>query len=244
MSECILIIGATSDMAQAFAKRVSLEGKSLMLAARDEKILKNIANDIRVRSGVEVTTHLFDILDMNSHKNFYEGLPKRPDGVICFVGLLGDSTDCHRSFELAKKVIDTNFTGVVSLLDLVANEFEERKSGWLVGLSSVAGDRGRSPRYHYGSAKAGLNAYLSGLRQRLYKANVLVLNVIPGYCRTKMVEGWKLPAGFTSDPDEVAIAILKAITKKRDVIYVRSVWRWIMFILKSIPEAVFKRLKI
>ena len=86
MSECILIIGATSDMAQAFARRVSLEGKSLMLAARDEKILKNIANDIRVRSGVEVTTHLFDILDMNSHKKFYEGLPKRPDGVICSIG--------------------------------------------------------------------------------------------------------------------------------------------------------------
>ena len=244
MNECILIIGATSDMARAFAKKASLRGASLMLAARDILALENIANDIRVRSNVEVSTHKLDILDMNTHEAFYNNLPRRPDGVICFIGLLGDSTECYNSFDLAKKVINTNFTGVVSVLDLVANEFEKRQSGWIVGISSVAGDRGRSPRYHYGSAKAGLNAYLSGLRQRLFKKNILVLNVKPGYCRTKMVKGWELPSGLTSDPDEVAITILKAIDRKKDVIYVRWIWKWIMLILKLIPEFLFKKLKV
>jgi short-subunit dehydrogenase len=242
--ERILIIGATSDMGQAFAQACALQGSSIMLAARDGGALERMASDLRVRSEVEVSTHAFDVLDMEEHEAFYESLLERPDGVICFVGLLGDAVECQHSFEAARLVLDTNYTGVVSILDRVADEFEKRGRGWIVGVSSVAGDRGRAPRYHYGSAKAGLSAYLSGLRQRLYASGVHVLEVKPGYCRTKMVAGWKLPAACTSEPDEVAHAILKAIEQRRDVIYVRWMWRWIMMGIRWLPMSIFKRMKI
>ena len=242
--ERILIIGATSDMGQAFAHACAIQGSSIMLAARNEAALNRIANDLRTRTEVEVSTHAFDALDMEKHEAFYQGLPERPDGVICFVGLLGDAATCQQTFVAARQVLDTNFTGVISILDLVANEFEKRGRGWIVGVSSVAGDRGRAPRYHYGCAKAGLNAYLSGLRQRLFKSGVLVMNVKPGYCRTKMVAGWDLPAAMTSEPDEVARAILKGLHRKQETLYVRWMWRWIMGLIRVLPEFIFKRLKI
>ncbi|MFL2876981.1 MAG: SDR family oxidoreductase [Pontiellaceae bacterium] len=242
--ERILIIGATSDMGQAFAYACAMQGSSIMLAARNEAALNRIANDLRTRTEVEVSTHTFDALDMEQHEVFYQGLPERPDGVICFVGLLGDAATCQQKFEAARQVLDTNFTGVVSILDLVANEFENRGRGWIVGVSSVAGDRGRAPRYHYGCAKAGLNAYLSGLRQRLFKSGVFVMNVKPGYCRTKMVAGWDLPTAMTSEPDEVARAILQGLHRKQETLYVRWMWRWIMGLIRVLPESIFKRLKI
>jgi decaprenylphospho-beta-D-erythro-pentofuranosid-2-ulose 2-reductase len=242
--ERILIIGATSDMGQAFAHACALQGSSIMLAARNEATLERVANDLRVRCEVGVSTHTFDVLDMEQHEAFYASLPERPDGVICFVGLLGDAVKCRQSFEAARRVLDTNFTGVISILDRVADEFEKRGRGWIVGVSSVAGDRGRAPRYHYGCAKAGLNAYLSGLRQRLFKSGVFVMNVKPGYCRTKMVAGWDLPAAMTSEPDEVARAILKALRRKQETLYVRWMWRWIMGVIRMLPEFIFKRLKI
>jgi decaprenylphospho-beta-D-erythro-pentofuranosid-2-ulose 2-reductase len=240
----ILIIGATSDMGMAFARLAAAQGYALSLAARDRVRLAQLANDLRVRSDQPVETIYFDLLDMEAHASFYAGLEARPDMVICFVGYLGDAATCHRSFQAAREVIDTNYTGVVSIFDQVAEEFEARGNGTLVGVSSVAGDRGRAPRYHYGSAKAGLSAYLSGLRQRLYASGVHVVEVKPGYCRTKMVAGWNLPAAFTSEPDEVARAILKAVKQRRDVIYVRWIWRWIMMGIRWVPMPIFKRMKI
>ena len=242
--ERILIIGATSDMGQAFAQACALQGSSIMLAARNGDVLDRMARDLRARTQVAVSTHAFDALDMEQHEVFYQDLPERPDGVICFVGLLGDAAACQQSFKVARRVLDTNLTGVVSILDLVANEFEKRGRGWIVGVSSVAGDRGRAPRYHYGCAKAGLNAYLSGLRQRLFKSGVFVMNVKPGYCRTKMVAGWNLPNTMTSEPEEVARVILKGIHRKQETLYVRWMWRWIMWLIRVLPECIFKRLKI
>ena len=180
----ILIIGATSDMGMAFARLAAAQGYALSLAARDRVRLAQLANDLRVRSDQPVETIYFDLLDMEAHASFYAGLEARPDLVICFVG----TRRCRHLpsiFQAAREVIDTNYTGVVSIFDQVAEEFEARGSGTLVGVSSVAGDRGRAPRYHYGSAKAGLSAYLSGLRQRLYASGVHVVEVKPGYCRQK-----------------------------------------------------------
>ena len=240
----ILILGATSDMGIAFARACATQHTHLSLAARDQTRLEQLAEDVRVRAGAQVDTYHLDLLDMQTHAAFYAGLASRPDLVICFVGLLGEAAACHRSFDAARRVIDTNYTGVVSILDKVAEEFEARGSGTIVGVSSVAGDRGRAPRYHYGSAKAGLSAYLSGLRQRLYRAGVQVLEVRPGYCRTKMVAGWNLPPALTTEPDEVARVILRAVEKRRDVIYVLGIWRWIMWLIKSLPMPLFKRMKI
>lgn len=127
-------------------------------------------------------------------------------------------------------------------MSLFANVFEQRGFGTLVGISSVAGERGRAKNYCYGSAKAGFTAFLSGLRQRLAKSGVRVLTVLPGYVRTRMTEGTKLSPLLTAEPEEVATAIYTAIEKKKDVIYVRPIWRWVMVIIRWIPEPVFKRL--
>ncbi len=238
-----LILGATSDMGQAFARRCAAEGFGLTLAARNTDVLGLLANDLRVRFNTEIETVLFDALDMAGHPTFYKNLKHRPDVAACFVGWLGDADAVHKDFTAARQVLDTNYTGVVSILDRVAEEFEARGKGIIIGVSSVAGDRGRQPGYHYGSSKAALTAYLSGLRNRLYASGVHVITVKPGYCHTKMVEHFDLPAAITSDPEQVAHAIYKAMKRKQNVVYVLWMWRWIMLAIQHIPEALFKRLR-
>jgi len=140
--------------------------------------------------------------------------------------------------------MDTNYTGVVSLFNIIANDFEKRKSGFIVGISSVAGDRGRKSNYIYGSAKAAFTAYLSGLRNRLYDAQVHVLTVKPGFVSTKMTEGMDLPEKLTAQPEEVAEDIYKAQQKGKNVLYTKWIWRWMMLIIRSIPEFQFKKMSI
>ena len=136
--------------------------------------------------------------------------------------------------------MDTNYTGVVSLFNIIANDFEDRRSGFMVGISSVAGDRGRKNNYIYGSAKAALTAYLSGLRNRLYDAQVHVMTVKPGFVATKMTEGMDLPEKLTAQPEEVAEDIYKAQQKNKNVLYTKWMWRWVMMMIKMIPEWKFK----
>lgn len=138
----------------------------------------------------------------------------------------------------------SNCEGPASILAVLANGFEARGGGTLVGISSVAGDRGRATNYIYGSAKAGFTAFLSGLRNRLAKRGVHVVTVLPGFVATQMTEGMDLPAKLTAEPSEVAEAIASAVESKKDVIYVRPIWRLIMMIIRTIPERVFKRMKI
>jgi short-subunit dehydrogenase len=139
------------------------------------------------------------------------------------------------------KTIQTNYTGAVSILNIIAQDFAGRKSGAIAGISSVAGERGRQSNYIYGSAKAGFTAYLSGLRNSLYKDNVHVLTVLPGFVYTKMTENLDLPKLLTANPADVASAVYTGIKKKKNVIYVKWFWRWIMYIIKAIPESIFKR---
>lgn len=243
MEENILILGATSDMAVAIARQLAIEGYSITLAARSMERLTAMEGDLRVRSKAMVSSVFFDALDFESHQRFYDGLAEKPDIVICVFGMLGDQGEAQRSWEQARKIIDTNYTGAVSILNVVANDFERRKSGVIVGISSVAGERGRQSNYIYGSAKAAFTAYLSGLRNRLYHHGVHVVTVKPGFVRTKMIENISTPAILTASPKKVAERISRAIRNKSNTIYVLSVWRLVMFIIKLIPESVFKRLK-
>ena len=139
-------------------------------------------------------------------------------------------------------IIDSNYTGAVSILNIVANDFEARKFGTIVGISSVAGDRGRQSNYLYGSAKAGFTAYLSGLRNRLYKSGVHVLTVKPGFMKTRMIEGMRTPGPLTAEPAKVATVVYKATTKRKNEIYVLWMWRYIMLVIRLIPEIIFKKL--
>ena len=240
----VLIVGAKSDIAKATAREYAQQGYDLYLAARNANELEAFANDITVRTQKTVKTIELDILDYQHHQFFYDQLEEKPLGVITAVGYLGNQEKAQSDFNEAKRIIDTNFTGIVSLLNIVANDFEQRRSGFIVGISSVAGDRGRKCNYIYGSAKAALTAYLSGLRNRLYDAQVQVLTVKPGFVATKMTEDLDLPEKLTAQPEAVAKDIYKAQKKGKNVLYTKWIWRWIMLIIKMIPEWKFKGMSI
>lgn len=240
----VLIIGAKSDIAKAIARKYAESGYDLYLAARQSRELEAFAKDIHLRTRQNAKCVELDILDYESHEAFYDALEQKPMGVISAVGYLGDQEKAENDFEEAQKIIDTNYTGVVSLLNIVADDFQTRKSGFIVGISSVAGDRGRKSNYLYGSAKAALTAYLSGLRNRLYSEQVQVLTVKPGFVATKMTEGMNLPEKLTARPEEVAADILSAQRKGKDLLYTKWLWFWVMLVIKAIPEWQFKRMSI
>lgn len=240
----VLILGATSDMAFAIAKKFAQEKYNLQLAGRDMDQLQAIQSDISIRYDTTCSVHHFDALQSSLHKNFFDQLNPKPDIVISVVGAMYDEEASFNNWDMTKQMIDTNFTGLVSILNIVAQYFITRKEGIIVGISSVAGERGRQSKLIYGSSKAAFSAYLSGLRNKLYKDNVHVLTVKPGFVYTKMTEDLKLPKLLTAYPDEVAVAVCKGVKKKKNTIYVKWFWKWIMFLIKNIPEFKFKKMKL
>lgn len=244
MEENVLILGATSDMAVAMARQLAKEGYSLTLAGRSMERLSMLEGDLRVRFKVMVSSVLLDARDFHSHEAFYASLPEKPDIVICVIGVLGDQEVAQREWEHCHEIIDANYTGAVSILNVVANDFERRRRGMIIGISSVAGERGRQSNYIYGSAKAAFTAYLSGLRNRLFKAGVHVMTVKPGFVKTRMIENMDTPALLTATPQQVAQRISNAIRRRKDVVYVLPVWGLVMFVIRCIPEMIFKRLKL
>ena len=241
--ETALVIGASSDIGRAIAHTMADGGCALQLAARDPARLEREARDIRVRKGAAVATHHCDVLDEDGGVSLLDELDPLPDVAACVVGLLGDQAEGQRDANAAGRVMRTNYIGPALLMGALAEHFERRGGGILVGVSSVAGDRGRASNYVYGSAKAGFTAFLSGLRGRLAASGVHVVTVKPGFVRTRMTDGMDLPARLTATPEEVAAAVVKAIRRRRDVVYVRRVWRPIMFVIRAIPERLFKRMK-
>jgi len=240
----ILMIGAKSDIAKATALEYARQGYDLYLAARNAAELEGFANDIHIRFNRQVTCIELDILAYDTHAGIYESLNPKPSGVISAVGYLGNQEQAQINHEETAMIINTNYTGVVSMLDIVANDFEQKQSGFIVAISSVAGDRGRKSNYMYGSAKAALTAYLSGLRNRLHAAGVHVLTVKPGFVATKMTAGMDLPEKLTASSESVAADILKAQKNGVNILYTKWIWRWIMLIIKSIPEWKFKGMNI
>jgi decaprenylphospho-beta-D-erythro-pentofuranosid-2-ulose 2-reductase len=240
----ILIVGAKSDIAKATAREYAKHGYDLYLAARNSDELKEFADDVTVRTQRVVKQVELDILDYKSHQVFYDNLKDKPLGVISAIGYLGEQEKAQTDFTEAQQIMDTNYTGVVSLFNIIADDFEKRESGFIVGISSVAGDRGRKSNYIYGSAKAALTAYLSGLRNRLHDSHVTVLTVKPGFVATKMTKNMDLPARLTAQPEEVAKCIYNAQQKGKNVLYIKWIWRWIMLLIKMIPEWKFKGMSI
>ncbi|MCF6371273.1 SDR family oxidoreductase [Rhizobium halophilum] len=242
----VLLVGATSDIGRATALTYATAGWDVQLAGRSLESVQREADDIGTRSGANVSVHCLDILDSDRFSDFVRGLPVLPDTVVCVVGELGEQDRAEKELDHASMVMRTNFEGPALFLGLIADRFAARGSGTIVGVSSVAGDRGRASNYVYGAAKAGFTAFLSGLRNRLAKAGARVVTVKPGFVRTRMTAGMKLPGLLTAEPREVAGAIFAAAEEKtsRDVIYVRSIWWPLMTVIRSIPEPVFKRLKL
>jgi decaprenylphospho-beta-D-erythro-pentofuranosid-2-ulose 2-reductase len=243
MEENVLILGAASDMAVAIAKKYASAGYSVTLAGRSVDKLKAIENDLKVRYNGTVNSVFFDALNFASHDSFYKNLPEKPDIVICVFGLLGDQTEAQKDWKACEQILYSNYVGAVSILNIVANDFENKKKGTIVGISSVAGERGRQSNYLYGSAKAGFTAYLSGLRNRMFHHGVHVLTVKPGFVKTRMIENMKTPGPITAQPQKVGDTVFKAVKNKSNSIYVLPVWALIMLIIRTIPEGIFKKLK-
>lgn len=241
----MLLLGATSDIGRATALQYAQAGWQVLLAARNVEAARREADDIATRTGAEVGVHRFDILETDRFEAFINELPTLPDTVTCVVGELGDQARAQTDLDHATLLLRSNFEGPALLLGLFAERFLVRRSGTLIGVSSVAGDRGRGSNYIYGAAKAGFTAFLSGLRNRLAPAGLKVITVKPGFVRTRMTAGMKLPPLLTAEPEEVGRAIFAAAEKGRaDVIYVRPVWRMVMTTIGLIPETVFKRLRL
>ncbi|PSL43429.1 hypothetical protein CLV51_108119 [Chitinophaga niastensis] len=240
----VLLLGAGSDMAVAIARKFAAEQYDIQLAGRNAAALQPLQQDLQVRYGVTATTHDFDATSFGSHPAFYNSLPVQPDVTICVFGYLGDQEKAQSNWEEAAAIINTNFTGAVSILNIVADSYAAKGQGTIIGISSVAGERGRQSNYIYGSAKAGFTAYLSGLRNRLFRSGVHVMSVQPGFVNTRMTQHLTLPPLLTAQPEAVATAVFKAAKKKKNILYVKWHWKYIMLIIKSIPEGVFKKLKL
>jgi len=240
----VLILGARSDIGLAVAHEFARKGYALQLALRQPEEFESARADLQLRHHVPVSLHAFDALAIDTHAEFVDNLPELPEIVICAVGLMGDQIESERDPAAAIRVIRSNYEGPASVLGLLAYRLDQHGSGQIVGISSVAGVRGRATNYVYGSAKAGYTAFLSGLRNRLARRGIHVLTVLPGFVATRMTEGMDLPPHLTCQPEDVARAISRGLAGKRNVIYVRPVWRLIMAIISAIPEPVFKNMRI
>nr|WP_249787890.1 SDR family oxidoreductase [Bradyrhizobium sp. IC3123] len=238
-----MVLGGSSDIGRATARAFAKAGYDVGLAGRDVGALEPDAADLRARYNVEVGVHTFDVLDTASFEGFVAGLAALPDVVISIVGLLGVQESAQSDLAQATAIMRSNYEGPALILGLFAEKFLGRGSGTLVGVSSVAGDRGRASNYVYGSAKAGFSAFLSGLRARASRGGVHVVTVKPGFVRTRMTEGMKLIGPLTVEAPVVGAAILRAVESKTDIVYVSGRWRLVMLIIKTLPEAVFKKLK-
>lgn len=239
----VLIIGAGSDIARALARAYAARGCALILAARDPAALATLASDLEIRHRAAVTLVACDVTAADPEP-FVTSLPVLPGTVVMVAGLLGDQAESAADAAVAERVMATNYNGPARLLLALARRMEARGSGAIIGISSVAGERGRGSNFIYGSAKAGFTAFLSGLRNHLARRGVHVLTVKPGFVATRMTEGMDLPPRLTARPEQVAEAILRAQEKGRDVVYVKPLWRMIMAIIRAVPEGVFKKLSL
>ena len=242
----ILILGATSSIGRSLAQKFARQGFSLHLAARDIFEVERVAKDLTLRDRVPVSWSLFECSNYQTHGEFFLNVINKFEeltGVVVCLGELGDHHQAQTDFQQTLAIINSNYTGVVSILTHAANYLEKQERGFIIGLSSVAGDRGRQSNYIYGSAKGALHLFLQGLRNRLSPFNIQVLTVKPGFVDTKMTFG-KPGLFLVASPERVAEAIITALQQQKNIVYIPQFWFWIMLIIRSLPETLFKQLKL
>jgi decaprenylphospho-beta-D-erythro-pentofuranosid-2-ulose 2-reductase len=241
----ILVLGGNSDIGLAVAHLFAQNEKAnIILASRDVQSLEKRAKNLAIRHSVKAEALFFDACDYDSHHDFYNKLSLKPDVVVVAFGVLGKQEEAQSDFNEAKKIIETSFLGAVSILELIAADFEKINKGSIIGISSVSGERGRKSNYIYGSAKGAFSIFLSGLRNRLSKKKIHVMTVLPGFVRTKMTQGMDLPEKLLAEPEEAALDIYLGYKKHVDILYTKWMWKYIMMIIKNIPEKVFKKTNI
>ena len=242
----ILVLGATSGIAEATCRIWAFQGASLFLVARNAEKLAAVAADLKTRGAAYVDTAVADLDDTDHHPALLAHAINSLTGMdIAYLahGILGDQTEAERDFNTAAQILHTNFVAPVSLLTWLANFCVQRRAGTIAVISSVAGDRGRKSNYLYGSSKAGLSAFLGGLRNRVDREGVTVLTIKPGPVKTAMTANMPKSEKF-ADVESVAESIVSAIDKRKDILYVPFQWQPIMFIIRNIPERIFKKLNL
>jgi decaprenylphospho-beta-D-erythro-pentofuranosid-2-ulose 2-reductase len=242
----ILVLGATSGMAEAACRLWANRGDHLFLVARNAQKLTAVAADMRVRGAGSVETAVADLDDTAKHPELLAHAVNSLAGLdIAFLalGVLGDAKAAEQNFAEANRIVQTNYVSAVSLLTWLGNFCAQRHHGTLAVLSSVAGDRGRKSNYVYGSSKAALSTFVDGLRNRIDREGVRVMTIKPGPVKTAMTEGMDVKSGM-ADVEDVAETLVKCIDKGTDVVYVPGKWRLIMTIIRAIPESIFKKLNL
>jgi short-subunit dehydrogenase len=242
----VLICGATSAIASEAARCFAASRDLLFLAARNPDKLSAIADDLRVRGATRVETAVVDFNDTTRHQSLIEDCAQRLggiDAVLIAYGTLPDQPACQTSFEAARAELETNFLSVASLLTIVGNYCERQRSGAIAVISSVAGDRGRQSNYVYGAAKGAVSIFLQGLRNRLHPNNVRVITIKPGFVDTPMTAGFAKNF-LWADAATVGRGVYRAMSKGPDIAYLPWFWRPIMFLIRLVPERLFKRLRL
>lgn len=244
--QAILIIGATSAIAEAAARHWAARGDNLYLLARNQARLQAVAEDLRVRGAAAVETAMLDVADFNAHaeavKHAMERLG-RIDVVLIAHGTLPDQVRCETDEDYALREFAVNGTATIALAGLIAQKLVEQGHGTLAVISSVAGDRGRASNYLYGSAKAAVSTYLSGLRQRFHGRGIGVVTIKPGFVDTPMTAAFK-KGMLWATPEHVARGIVRAIDRRRAIVYLPWFWSGIMAVIRCVPEFVFQRVKL
>lgn len=245
MKRNIAIIGATSAIAQAVARNFANAGDHLILIGRDSQKLDAVERDLVARGAAGVDKIVRDLADVTTLPSLVDQLiagRSKLDVVLLAHGVLGTQAEAERDWSHAEILLRVNFLSVVALLTPLANYFERQGFGTIAVISSVAGDRGRASNYVYGAAKAALTAWTSGLRSRLFKHGVHVLTVNPGFVASPMTAHVERGPLF-AEPSTVGDTIFRAIERKKDVLYVPGFWWAIMFVIRHVPEFLFKRLR-
>ncbi|MEK6350099.1 MAG: SDR family oxidoreductase [Burkholderia sp.] len=240
----ILIVGATSAIAHACARRWAADGARFFLVARNGERLRQVADDLTARGAALAATCVLDINALDQHGDMLARCAKAlgaPDIVLVAPGTLPDQAACQADAALTVQEFMSNAVSVIALLTPIANLLEAQRSGVLAVISSVAGERGRPSNYVYGSAKAAQTAFCEGLNARLFKAGAHVVTIKPGFVATPMTAGLPLPGPLVAMPDKVAGDIVAAVARRRDVCYTPRFWSLIMLVIRSLPRALFKR---
>ena len=242
----VLVVGATSAIAQETSRLFAAYGAQLFLTGRNAEKLASVAQDLRLRGAAQVDTAVLDVADLTRHEAVIDAAFAalgEVEVVLLAHGVLPDQSRCEQSASDALETLTVNFTATVALLTPLANRLEAQRRGCLAVISSVAGDPGRQSNYVYGASKGGLDRFLEGLRNRLYRSGVAVLTIKPGFVDTPMTAS-KPKNSLYASPARVARGIHSAIEARRNVVYLPWFWRPIMCVVDNIPESLFKRLRL
>ena len=240
----VLVLGATSSIARSIAGRLRTHGDSVFLAARSSAELERIARDLSIRYGKSVGTATFEATDFQGHRHLMSRAREEMgglDGVVCALGMLGDQPEDSWKASAARTLVDVNLTAAVSLISLAVDIMTPGPEAFIVGLSSVAGERGRQSNYVYGAAKGGFSIFLDGLRNRLEKKGIRVYTAKLGFVDTAMTYG-KEGLFLVAQPEQIARHIVRMLRRSSGVYYLPPLWRLIMLMIRLIPEPIFKRL--